>query len=70
MRQGHHIRMTLQVDLIAALLDIVCCVVHRHCVPLFEVLASNVNLIMIMIHEHGQFRVVLVAQNASEEVVF
>jgi len=70
MRQGHHIWATLQVDLIAASSEVICCVVHRHRVPSFKALADDVNPVTIVIREHRGFWVILVAQNASEEVVF
>ena len=68
-REGHHTWTTSHVDFVHLLPEVICCVIHTHCIPLFEMVTVDIDLVTLVICEVGRFGVILLVKDAGKEVV-
>jgi len=69
MRECNHIWAASRVDLVHPSPEVICGVIHAHRVPLLKAVASDEDLVAVVVHEGGGFWIILAVKDVSEEVV-
>ena len=68
-RESHHVWTAPRVDLVHPSSEVVCGVIHADRPALLKVVASDEDLVTVIVREGSGFRIILAVMDASEEVV-